>query len=367
VGDVPDQRYADSRWVAPGGEADARDSAAATTVEPQRWVIDQPQSRTFVPSKREATAVDTYCAELCPPSEAAAASGEVLETFAGAGMADLLAHTRVVAAQHTTAGRDRPRIRRRRAKACDSTPRLLAGRANHTLSDGEAAELDAHLRSCLPCQALELRSARAERAFAGILAAGVAGGIERDVAASAGGAVADRSAVATSGDAARWIPDAAAVATAAAAGATVPREIPADRRTRGRRIAGAIAACGGVVAATIIAIVLITGSNNRHHLASSQLAAVHSAPVTHKPAHHVAVGHHARARKRTAPTSAPATTSAPPPAVTTTPVVSAPVSTPPSTPVSSQPSTPPPSQHIVSVQQPTLGAVSGSSQAVGSK
>jgi hypothetical protein len=378
VATVPDR----SDWAVPGEEAAASGSDPVATVETRRWLLDPPGSRTFVPSRREATAVDTYCAELCPPAAAAAAAGEILETFTGSGAADLLSHTRVVAAQHTAARRDQPRLRRRRERACDSTPALLAARANNTLGDAEAAELDAHLSSCLPCQALELRSQRAERAFAGILAAGVAAGIDQDATATMHEAVADDPpAGATSGNPARWIPDLALAAATTAEDGTGHLQTPADPPTRRRRIVGAGLASAVVIAATIAAIVLITGSNNSHHVVSSRLAAVHSPPKSHNAARHSAAKAHSRAHKRAAVvqrahhtkahrtvTTAPATpaSTSSPPALTTTPVVSQQPSTPASTPAPT-PSTPASSQRIVSVQQPSLGAVSAPTQRIGSK
>jgi hypothetical protein len=377
VATVPDQRDAPD-WVVPTVDDAAGGTGPAEPAETGRWLLDQPQTRTFVPSRREATAVDTYCAELCAPSEAAAASAEILETFTGAGPAELLGHTRVVAAQHTAATRAQPRIRRRREQACDATPRLLAARANNTLGDAEAAELDAHVSSCLPCQALELRSQRAERAFAGILAAG----IEEDATATNRAAVADDApAPDTSGDTTRWLPDLAVAAATAAEPDAAGQEASADPRMRRRRLVGAGLASAAVIAATIVAIVLITGSNNSHHLVSTRLAAVHRAPISHHAARHSAVKPRTRARKRAAvvhharhatthrtATTAPSTPapSSSPPVVTPTPVVSQPTSAPASTPASSQPSTPAPSQ-IVSVQQPSLGAVNAPTQRVGSK
>ena len=58
-------------------------------------------------------------------------------------------------------------------KECRQTPAGLAARANHELDADQAHRLEAHLDSCLRCQATELRIARAERAFATMAGGGI--------------------------------------------------------------------------------------------------------------------------------------------------------------------------------------------------
>lgn len=336
----------------------------------------------FVAGKRQAAAVDMYCAALCQAS-ASAASAEVLESFSGGEPEELLRHMRVVAAKHTPVGEDRPRGWRRvlsgeRERVCASTPSLLAARANDELTDSERAELEQHLSSCLWCQALELRALRAERAFAGVFgtataAAGTLAGTELgDADATAVLAPAPEAEpepvpenrtepvpetepepvsetppeAAEAADPTAWLPVEAGVAAGAGAATgegpsldadEEPRPVPTDPHTRRRRLAGVLGAAAAVVAAiTVAAIVLTGGSTKTHRVASGPVAAAHAVPAASTPVRHHAVKRAARRRRRAAAVHHPSQAKAPA-VVAAAPAATAPASPAPAQPAVSQP------------------------------
>ncbi len=235
---------------------------------------------------------------------------------------------------------------------------MLAARANDELSEAERAKLDDHCESCLTCQALELRSRRAERAFAAIMrmpvAAGavagreatvvtpeaaIAPGAEAAIAPEAEAAIAPESeaAIAPESEAAiapeaeaqaapeprspgasAWLPAAlasaephskpdglTAPATGLGAGEAALREVGTvstpvaepgpSRRRRRSVIFGAAAA---VAAAAIAAAVLLTNASNNGHQASRTNIAARSTATT--PVRHRAVNRAATAQKHQA-------------------------------------------------------------------
>ncbi len=140
-----------------------------------------PESDTSAASSRRRRAVEAYCAELCLPEQASAAATETLGSFVDGDDHHLLRVMRVVAAKHVNPLPDHRRGWRRKLSAeregeCSLTPSILAARANDEMSETERAKLDDHCESCVTCQALELRSRRAERAFAAIMRMPVAAG-----------------------------------------------------------------------------------------------------------------------------------------------------------------------------------------------
>jgi hypothetical protein len=83
--------------------------------------------------------------------------------------------TRFVAAEHASAYPSEPESRRRSAGSeCAATLGRLASDYAGQLRPDQRQELNAHLDGCLPCQATELRVLRAERAFATLIASGLA-------------------------------------------------------------------------------------------------------------------------------------------------------------------------------------------------
>jgi anti-sigma factor RsiW len=83
--------------------------------------------------------------------------------------------TRLIDTEHAKAYANEPPSRRGSADTgCVATPSRLAARAIGRLRDDQRRELDAHLDGCLRCQATELRILRAERAFATLVASGIA-------------------------------------------------------------------------------------------------------------------------------------------------------------------------------------------------
>jgi hypothetical protein len=311
--------------------------------------------------------VDVYCAELCAPSEAAAASAEVLGSSLGTDE-DLIRSTRIIAAEHTVVDPPSPRGRRgalsaERTAECASTPSLLAARANGELPGADSRAIERHLNCCLPCQALELRAHRAERAFAAIVGAGGAG----TAAASA------------------WLPSELET-TGSEATTSEEHALPAESRidalpgTRSR-LAAAGAAVAIVVAAVVAVILLTSGSTSTHrpapsHLATARPPVTKASPVRRRATERTARPHKRsaavhRAPRHTTPASPAAAT--PPADTSAPPIASRPVARPPASasPAPSKPSSAPtgssaPAQPTASFQQPSLGA-SNASQGLGSK
>jgi anti-sigma factor RsiW len=138
-----------------GEPADPR--ALVSTPDP-----DEPASR-----GRRRHAVEAYCRELDPAGAAAVSAEQILSSLTG-GISDdnlLLQSTRTAAVKELAQGRHDAT-----SDDCDHTPARLAARANSTLPARERSRLEEHLVSCLVCRAAELRSVRADRAFAAILA-----------------------------------------------------------------------------------------------------------------------------------------------------------------------------------------------------
>lgn len=122
-------------------------------------------------------AVRAYCRELCDPGSSEHAVTESLQRFKTAGSPDavedeLLRITRTTVADqaHEGTGKGQDLSRPEREDTCARTPARLTASANHELQPGEGHKLEAHLGSCLRCQATELRVRRAERAFTATLA-----------------------------------------------------------------------------------------------------------------------------------------------------------------------------------------------------
>ncbi len=122
-------------------------------------------------------AVRAYCRELCDPGSSEHAVTESLQRFKTAGSPDavedeLLRITRTTVADqaHEGTGKGQDLSRPERKDTCARTMARLTASANHELQPGEGHKLEAHLCSCLPCQATELRVRRAKRAFTATLA-----------------------------------------------------------------------------------------------------------------------------------------------------------------------------------------------------
>lgn len=118
-------------------------------------------------------------------------------------------------------------------RECSFTPFLLAARSNGELSDAARKGFERHLDACVTCQGAELRFARAERAFDGVLLLEAV----RDAVAAA--ACAGDGAVSTS-----------AQASVAAAPSTDP---PQPARVRWSGLRGASFVAGAMVAAGLAA------------------------------------------------------------------------------------------------------------------
>ncbi|MDQ6607400.1 MAG: hypothetical protein M3Z06_12740, partial [Actinomycetota bacterium] len=135
---------------------------------------------------------------------------------------------------------------------CFYTARLLALAADDQLDGHDQRALDRHLESCLPCQALELRAARAERVFgatfllpADVATAPPAPATAFALLAAAAVAVPAAAEVAGPAAAADVVPGAAGRSPALPA--SVTPTIPGRRRGRGVPwlLAGGIAALSG--------------------------------------------------------------------------------------------------------------------------
>ncbi len=162
-------------WV-PGSRQQAESNRAAwiagvapdSSPEPDQWLAAEAEPM-------GADAVRAYCAELLSTPHSGRVADEILAAtdLASTPADELLQVTARLAAEHASAMLLRPGWRGRRSAKhvnCHSTPGWLASRAGGDLGGVEQEELEEHLRSCLPCQAAELRAARAERAFATALA-----------------------------------------------------------------------------------------------------------------------------------------------------------------------------------------------------
>lgn len=123
-------------------------------------------------------AVAAYCLELCGPGLMAVATFDALASVAGAGESAAVDGALLRATRATASGYA-PMVLRRGGREvlapgegsrCSLTPPRLARRANGTLDRYTRAALERHLAECLVCRAAEVRLARAERAFASVLA-----------------------------------------------------------------------------------------------------------------------------------------------------------------------------------------------------
>src|SRR4051794_27439625 len=133
---------------------------------------------------RRAAAALAYCARLCPPEAIAdaveASFARVFEAAAGGEATDeealdrsLRAAVRTQAAARTSAATTGIPARRvlerladpNRGGACELMPALLVARAGGTLSEGDRDRIQAHLRRCADCRAVEQRFEEAERSY----------------------------------------------------------------------------------------------------------------------------------------------------------------------------------------------------------
>jgi hypothetical protein len=107
---------------------------------------------------------------LLGPETATVTANDILNSLTSniSDEGELLQTTRAAAAERLTA-RSQWDTAAQVAPGCANTPLLLAARANDTLSDQDQSRLENHLASCLICRAAEVRTARADRAFAGII------------------------------------------------------------------------------------------------------------------------------------------------------------------------------------------------------
>jgi hypothetical protein len=112
---------------------------------------------------RRRRAVEAYCRELFTHESATGITLEILNSLTGGIQdAELLEKTRAATAKH--AGHMGSPM-----TGCPETGALLAARLDPSLSNAERTSLENHLASCLVCQTAQVRTARAERAFTGIL------------------------------------------------------------------------------------------------------------------------------------------------------------------------------------------------------
>ncbi len=386
-----------------------------TATEPQR--ASAPEPNAYDASDRRSRAVEAYCAEICLSGQGSSAAAETLGSFAGGGDHDLLRMTRALAAKHVNPIPEelrgwRDALTVQRTHECTSTPAFLAARDNDELSGEEKLKLENHCESCVTCQALELRSRRAERIFAAIMgiiptAAGAAtGGKETSATSEPAVAPAEaEDAPETSGPGeSDWIPaelasaepnaapgrftpgsaPGAAEPTAPAAG-TISTPAAEPRGSRRRRRGLILGAATAVAAAAIAAgVLLANGSGNGVSAARTNIAAKQAATAAarHRAAKPGAAvhAHHGAARAATRPpAAAPTTAASPGPAPQASPApVSRPSATP--TPASSVRSSPKPSESApstpastpaapqsgASFHQPSLGATNAP-QGLGSK
>lgn len=110
---------------------------------------------------------------------AALATFAAAHSDAGSDDHELLKIVRSTAAQHANAGIGAPVSSGggSEEEECAQTPALLAARANHEIGTGQSRGLDDHLAGCLRCTARELKTVRAERAFATVIGGGLALGL----------------------------------------------------------------------------------------------------------------------------------------------------------------------------------------------
>jgi uncharacterized membrane protein YgcG len=192
-----------SRWLpdangvaGPAGTDVGDHAAAAETSDPpspaaSRWspwpgALPAPSSGVQAPQRAElaGSAVSAYCRELRDPGSAQRVCDQVLEAWhadashAADDDAELLALTRAAATERDSSSSSHSRLRglvaSEHREECDATEARLVARAAGVLTASEAQALETHLDECARCQATELKLARAERAFATVLA-GMAG------------------------------------------------------------------------------------------------------------------------------------------------------------------------------------------------
>lgn len=372
--------------VAEVGEP-SREPSIAEVREPEpveRGPVPSEARATSVSTSRQRAAVEAYCRELCPPDAASAATAEALASAADTDDVELLRRTRSVAARYA-AKPSRHGWRRvlpgERDGGCASTPALLAARANDELPPPGHGALERHLHSCLICQAADLRTRRAERAFAGITGTELT---PQEVPA------AREAALTTAAE--KWAPPTVVEerarartahegTTAAAAPPRAPVVDRAEAHRPHRRLPAAVVAAGAgaVAAAAIAAALLLSTGSSKHNTVARATTPV--APVTtavaapskaqpaakkpaKKPAPHPAAAPAATpasAASSAAPASsspssasqsaASSSSSASSPSASSSPPAS---SSAPSSPPASNPA--PSSPPSVSIQQPSLGS-----------
>lgn len=426
-------RDARSDWLPsvasePPEDSDGASSKAQTPELPpglERWLQTRRHdnraaapraSQVSTADDRQTRAVGAYCAEMCGGGLAATAAAETLGAFVGGDDRELLRLTRSLAAKHTAAESEwHPSAEGRgvgRLGGCGSAAALLASRANGELGSSERARLESHLSGCLGCQATELRMARAERAFSGVVGAD----LSHDAAASDAARTIDHEpSSADEPPAAHARLLAPALATAGAAGAAgaaaaaetagSPEPLPrprgertgvraasgageASRRRRPRLMLALAAAAVVLLAGAAVAAALVAGGTSKHQAPRAAIVTPRASTPTVAPAHRAGAKPKPAADKRRGAHRSPPTASAAarpassgqtsPPA-TASPQVSAPTPSPSSS--SSSPSTSPrpptpqsnpapspssgSSSPSTSIQQPSLGATSAP-QGIGS-
>jgi hypothetical protein len=130
-----------------------------------------PSPELIAAARRRTRAAEAYCTELRLGTTASTAAATHAGSPSSVEHADLLRALRILGAEHAAVDPQSRGWRRVLAaeRECSFTPFLLAACLNDEVSDGERARFERHLNSCLTCQAAELRTGRAERAFTGIL------------------------------------------------------------------------------------------------------------------------------------------------------------------------------------------------------
>ncbi len=281
---------------------------------------------------------------MCEPQERAAAVDEIMHTRSDVPDDELLRTTRRVAAAHVAstvgAGAWQSGATSEHDTECDDTAARLAARASGELGGEGKEELERHLAACGGCRAVELKQARAERAFAAVLS----GLVPSDLLTGK--------------------------TRAQSTTPTIAIAAPEPREARGRRFgllaavprAAVLGAVAVLVAAAAASAIFLSGGGPSKHVTATRPAGSTSTAAA-KPAHQATrhVRHHAAVHRRRpnkpvkhakpAPSSTPATPTAVASTPTPAPVTnSAPVSvvhsSNPSPPVNSQPSSSSPSVTI---------------------
>lgn len=169
--DVPSARTTTSKWlpeelppIAPEPEAAAARALHGDRPAP---VLD---------TAHITRAVDAYCGELLGPAAGAEAAETIISRVhsasarSAATFDELLRLTRKTAAAYALApGGWQGLVPADPESECRATPARIAARDSGGLSAATRVEFDAHLDHCLGCRAIELRVARAERAFVATL------------------------------------------------------------------------------------------------------------------------------------------------------------------------------------------------------